>query len=216
MTTLEERREWMRAGCPIADPLPIPTSCREFKLAVDRWGKRLVVACQGCDTAWGFPGLRQSSGGDVSLVTGPVNDARQFICGHAVEGGVDREAAEKLYRDKNKERVWRWAAAGMQGRTDVSDGGVLGLPGDGLVLEHGIPSWLEKAKEKERQQAAVSKPDADGDVDDGLWAISKTVRSWKPKFAYREPADGEPGIAKAKEPATFSSTYIGGSGSAGK
>ena len=153
---LEERRAWMRSGCPVVVPEPPPVPCREFKLAVDREGKRLVVACQGCDTAWYFPGLRRGSGSDridLTLVTGPVDEARQFICGHAVEGGVDREAAEKLYKAKERERVWHWAAAEIDGDEAVFAGGVLGLPGDGLRMYHDAPEWLEQLKE--REQAAL-------------------------------------------------------------
>ena len=149
---IEERRAWMRAGCPVVEqvhpPPPVPpVPCQEFKLAVDQKVQQLVVACQGCGKIWSFGGLRRTSNGrDLTFVTGPVNSARQFICRHAVEGGADREAAEKLYRSKEKERVWHWAAAEMDGDKAVLGGGVLGLPGDGLLMHHGIPEWLEQAK----------------------------------------------------------------------
>lgn len=169
MTTLEERREWMRQGCPVEAPVPSPLPCREFRLAVDRDGKRLAVACRGCGGTWQFPGLREGTGGgDITFVTGPVNAAREWIWRHAEAGGMDRDTAQEVYKKRERQRVWGWAAAEMRGKQEAHWGGVLGLPGNGLFLHHGAPAWLEQAKVRD----PVSAPPEDTDGACSLYTLS--------------------------------------------
>ena len=132
MTTLAERRAWMRAGCPVPEdsepsvpePTPVPLNrCEMFTVAVKQHTGQLLVKCVGCEF-WRVFGL-MSVEGDTHPVVGVqvvTSSACEWMSWHAQEDGmseIDAREAFILWEGRglvsHHSRMTEWAAWLMRG-----------------------------------------------------------------------------------------------------
>ena len=114
MTTLAERRAWLRAGCPV-------TGCQSFRLKVWPWTQQVWAICTVCDTVKAtsriaIDGLNRANTVRPTIRDGSITGAMWNLCpwmdahGGVVEGTA---AAHIMNDDQAWERVKRWVRVMM-------------------------------------------------------------------------------------------------------
>lgn len=130
MTTLEERREWIRAGCPIEEPKPKAGKCDAYRLQVRLSDGVIVATCYACErVAVSFTRMVQRAGRTEfrPRLDGHV-EALGSVCGWMEKhGGMTPGTAEcaLVYaHDGEGVRIYRWMADLMDGEAETVRGPV--------------------------------------------------------------------------------------------
>ncbi len=149
MTTLAERREWMRAGCPVEGPMAKIREPMKFALSINPSLRRLVGSCQECGSrreAWGgMEVVPQGLGGTVKGMKVATQAAQRWMIGHARGHGLGLKDARAVYLLEHG-RVIAWAREMILNWESVRHGWI-GLPGN---PDHGFYLFEEPDRRSEK------------------------------------------------------------------
>lgn len=153
MTTLEERREWMRAGCPVEPEViravqsesgsKVEGQCSSFRLLFGRLGgdeAGIYVACRGCGQMEARPGIQWNRrNSSIMGARGTVKDVFDWIIGHVAERtNLSHVEASSVFIGVDWTRVQKWAETLMRRQDAVQLSGWVAERGSvtrGLILE---------------------------------------------------------------------------------
>ncbi len=114
MTTLAERQQWLRAGCPVP-------GCQSFRLKVWPWTQQIWAICTVCDAVKAtsriaIDGLNMANAVRPTIRDGSITGAMWNLCPWMDEhaGVVEGTAADCMMNyDPSWERVKRWVRVMM-------------------------------------------------------------------------------------------------------
>ncbi len=197
MTTLAERRQWLRAGCPVETPARL--ACLTFKLHVWPDKGEVRATCESCDTIHAVSGMALR-GEQVDSVFMVMRSMCDWLDYHS-------EAPRETARETLVNSADGWAAVLLW-----ADYMMLGK--DDELQFQCIPSETVNQHPRGRYLYRLSpEPMFPGDPsprDDRTDATAMAAGS----LGRRSGSSSEP-FRRARPP-VFSSTYLGGTGSAGK
>ncbi len=155
MTTLEERRQWMRNGCPVPSvspetpcvPLLAPGEWKEWEgftltvgWALNGVNGTLYGQCLRCGAKSLWTWLEKTKA-PITGVLKQVKAAQEWMVDHAVDKhGLRTILAREVY-GKGMTRLWVWAAQIMSAGKSINGGWMTapGSPHSGVYL-YGDPS----------------------------------------------------------------------------
>ena len=159
MTTLVERRAWLRDGCPVEvpeyDPAHLPTSApgkwEGFSLTIPKGPARAIGTvlhgrCLGCGTTERWFGLEKTKA-PITGVLKQVKAAQEWMVDHTVEkhGLRGRIILAREIFGKGRTRLWIWAAQIMARGKSINGGWMTspGSPHSGIYLLGDPSEWGE-------------------------------------------------------------------------
>ncbi len=158
MTTLVERRAWLREGCPVEEPeynpdhLPLsaPGKWEGFALSVNRWldgdGGELHGHCLGCGVSERWTGLEKTKA-PITGVLKQVKAAQEWMVNHTVEkhGLRGRIILAREIFGQGRTHLWIWAAQIMSAGKSINGGWVTarGSPHSGIHLRGDPSKWAD-------------------------------------------------------------------------
>lgn len=156
MTTLEERRDWMRAGCPVEPEAirvvqpefgsKVEGQCSSFRLLFERLlGNEagIYVECRGCSEWETLAGIQWNSrNSSIMGARDTVNGVFDWIIGHvAGRTNLSHAQASSVFIGVDWTRVQKWAETLMRRQDAMRLSGWVGERGSvtrGLILEQEV------------------------------------------------------------------------------